>query len=215
MANGNTINPLVCSVDGCKGSRYRIKRGLCNKHYLKLLNYGDPLAGSPRIAQRRTESFLKNGIGYIALPGGRFTLVDVEDFPSVSHFLWGIIGGRSPTRYAFRAFIKDKKKTVIRLHNFIMNPPIGMFVDHIDRDGLNNRRSNLRLATRAQNSWNIGPLGGRWKGIHRVKNRFRATIRYNGRKEFLGSFIHEMDAVKAYNEAAKKYFGEFAYLNPL
>jgi hypothetical protein len=93
-----------------------------------------------------------------------------------------------------------------------------MFVDHIDHNGLNNRRSNLRLCTAQQNARNHRPQlrgSSKYKGVSWRQDGkvFRALIWHNGKSINLGRFKNEIDAAKAYDKAAKKYFGEFAYLN--
>jgi hypothetical protein len=95
--------------------------------------------------------------------------------------------------------------------------PAGLVIDHIDRDPLNNTRANLRLATIAQNNMNKSCRGGRskYKGIvYRARKKlWLARITVNGKCKYIKSCKSEIDAAKAYDKAAKKYFGEFAYLN--
>lgn len=119
------------------------------------------------------------------------------------------------------------------LHNVIwermMGTPVprGFLVDHINRDKLDNRRCNLRLATRAQNEANKrkrrtqagGKPSSKYKGVSYrkgyKKKPWRAVINYEKRYINIGNFKTEIEAAKAYNEAAKKYFGEFAFLNEI
>lgn len=96
-------------------------------------------------------------------------------------------------------------------------------VDHRDGDGLNNRRSNLRLATAQQNQWNRPKkrrLSGRnpdsgFKGVwwHRSVNKWAAGIRVENRNIHLGSFVDPKEAARIYDDAARKHFGEFARVN--
>jgi HNH endonuclease len=92
-------------------------------------------------------------------------------------------------------------------------------IDHINGDCLDNRRENLRKATRSQNMANQPKIGGTWsshyKGVTWFKQRqkWRAQIKIEGRNHHLGLFINEDDAAKAYDEAAFQAFGEFAHLN--
>jgi hypothetical protein len=99
----------------------------------------------------------------------------------------------------------------------IPDVPAGLVIDHINADGLDNRHANLRLATVAQNAANSRPRKSRagLKGVTfaKGKNRWRASIVANGSRIHLGYFRDPRDAAKAYDAAAKKYFGEFAYLN--
>ena len=99
----------------------------------------------------------------------------------------------------------------------------GQMVDHINRDKLDNRRENLRLCNMTESNRNRGPIHfkhsssitSKYKGVHWSKNKWRATIEVNGKKIYLGFFDNEQDAAIAYNEAAKKYFGDYAYLNEI
>lgn len=97
--------------------------------------------------------------------------------------------------------------------------PVGD-VDHINQDRADNRWSNLRQATRSQNSANVfihkrkgssGHLGVVWDS---PRQRWRAQIRVDGKKVNLGRFVELADALRAYNRKAKEVFGEFATLNP-
>ena len=104
------------------------------------------------------------------------------------------------------------------MHKQIMGDvPSGCLIDHANNDGLDNRRANLRIATVAQNAWNTRPrksLSG-LKGITFCKDKqlWRGNLCVNGRRIHLGYFKTPEDAARAYDEAAKKYFGAFARLN--
>lgn len=89
-------------------------------------------------------------------------------------------------------------------------------IDHIDRNKLNNKIENLRETTSSQNNRNKSIKGNstsQFKGVRKRKNRWHAELRVDGKKLFLGSFVTEKEAALAYNEAAIKYFGEFAFPN--
>lgn len=101
-----------------------------------------------------------------------------------------------------------------------MGTPKGMDTDHIDGNKLNNQKTNLRIATRTENARNQRPVRGgssQYKGVgwHKAANKWRADIRINGELKYLGLFTDEIQAAKSYNEAATKYFGEFAQINKL
>ena len=103
-------------------------------------------------------------------------------------------------------------------HREIMTPPTGMVVDHVNRDRLDNRRSNLRVCTQSQNLANSPKLRGgssRFKGVSIRRGRWRAQIGISGKIIHLGYFTDEAAAARAYNEAAQATFGEFALLNLL
>ena len=105
------------------------------------------------------------------------------------------------------------------MHHLVIDIPDGMYCDHINHNGLDNRKANLRPATGTQNIWHRRkfkkPSRSKYKGVDWAKdmNRWRARIRVNGRRIYLGSFKNEIDAAKAYDSAAKKYHGEYASLN--
>jgi len=105
--------------------------------------------------------------------------------------------------------------TRVYLHRHIMSAPGGLFVDHVDGDGLNNRRANLRLCTHVQNQLNKG-LSRRnttgFKGVTRgeCSGRWRAVITVNGRQRHLGTFDSPEEASAAYIAAAGELHGEFA-----
>jgi hypothetical protein len=149
---------------------------------------------------------------------GMVTIVDDEDFERVSQFKWMAYRARSKHTKVWHVRRSNFRKQIY-LHRFILNPPEGVFIDHINRDGLDNRRCNLRFCTLWENSLNASPRQGtsRFKGVCKRNDngRFRARIRVRGKLINLGTFVKEEDAARRYDEAAKLYFGEFAYLNNL
>ena len=105
------------------------------------------------------------------------------------------------------------------MHQEVIKVPQGMVIDHINRDGMNNRRANLRAATHSQNMCNRRKYSGtrhsRHKGIYWKEKvrKWQAMITFEKKTKSLGYFKNEIDAARAYDEAAKKYHGEFACLN--
>ena len=116
--------------------------------------------------------------------------------------------------YAMTNIWRDGRRTTTRMHQLITGWSL---TDHIDRNGLNNQRSNLRVATGRQNGLNSRSPGGgsRYKGVqwHKQARRWRARIRAHGVNYELGCYRNEADAGRAYDAAARELFGEFAYLN--
>lgn len=104
----------------------------------------------------------------------------------------------------------------IYLHRELMGALKNQIIDHKDRNPLNNQKSNLRFCTQAQNLANkrrLGKFKRIFKGVHQVRNRWYASISPNGKVIFLGGFSSAIEAGKAYDNAALKYFGDFASLN--
>lgn len=153
----------------------------------------------------------------IKLSKNMIALIDDCDLEKASQYKWRARKGRR-TYYA-TALIGDKReKKEIHLHNLIMNPEDGFMVDHIDLNGLNCQRSNLRICLYSQNSKNRSPWGlSRYLGVsivrHKTCVRWEAKIFSDGNRKYLGSFKTEEDAAIAYNDAAKIFHGEYANLN--
>ncbi|MCX5632993.1 MAG: AP2 domain-containing protein [Phycisphaerae bacterium] len=162
--------------------------------------------------------YRKNRYGYpfrkIKLTKGQYAIVDPEDYEKLIGYNWFAVEDLR-TFYAQR----NGNGKSIKMHRQIMNPPPGLFVDHQNHNGLDNRKANLKIATPAQNSRNR--LKGRrktsskYKGVYFMKgiNKWRADIYHNNKAIYLGYFENEEDAAKAYDNAAKIYHGDFASLN--
>jgi len=161
-------------------------------------------------------------IRLIALTKNKFAIVDAEDYERLKGFNWSARYGTN-TWYAVRcARVAEKsRKHLVWMHNVILPPLRGKMVDHRNHNGLDNRRGNLRIATRGQNTCNCGKRKGcssMFKGVCFHKNSRRRKhwdgyINVSGRRISLGCFMTEAEAAKAYDAAAKKYHGEFARLN--
>ena len=148
--------------------------------------------------------------------GTKRVLLDDEDFALVSNYTWCVTNGRG----TFYSHTKIKDKTVY-MHRLILgltDPKIPC--DHIDHNGLNNQRNNIRACTQSQNLCNRSPrkngsskyLGVCWDKEHR---KWKVLIHENKRSKFIGRFNLETDAAMAYNNAAKEIHGDFANLNPI
>ncbi len=162
----------------------------------------------------------------IPLTRGKVALVDAADFPRVSQYTWYAKQHYRSKHlwYAYRGVQVDYVKHYIALHRFILDAPPGVHVDHINGDGFDNRRSNLRFANQKQNGANqrkpvAKPSGysSRFKGVtwRKREEKWVAQIKVDYRNHWLGYFNTEEDAARAYNDAALDHWGEFAQLNSL
>jgi len=150
----------------------------------------------------------------IPLTQGKFAIVDAEDYYRLVEFRWHTTTGAN-TFYAVASPPGEKK---ITMHRMIMDAPGHLVVDHIDHNGLNNCKTNLRLCTTAQNNHNCSPKKGtssKYKGVgwNKGKKRWVAMVRFNNKIHFLGHFENEIDAARAYDKKAADLFGEFGHLN--
>jgi hypothetical protein len=165
---------------------------------------------------------LAEGAKLIPLTQDKFAIVDAEDYERFREYKWYAKKGYS-TYYAGSGmrFFKDGKYAGVKqklMHRLITNAPKGMMVDHINHNGLDNRKSNLRVCTREQNSHNLRPYRGgssKYKGVSRHKRDgvFEVNIRHKRKLIYLGRFKDEVEAAKAYDKKADELFGEFAFLN--
>lgn len=149
----------------------------------------------------------------IPLANGRgFALIDDADAELVGRYSWHL-HVTPHTNYADTWLTAPRRKVL--MHVLLMGQ---RGIDHINHDGLDNQRENLRVATQGQNLANQRPIRGgssRYKGVswHAQRSRWRADIRLAGRTRFLGYFTDQADAARAYDAAALTAWGEFAGLN--
>jgi len=201
----------ICIADGCdksaKGRKY------CVRHYKQMYRHG-------KILERTRfdlNEFIEDGSIcriYLYNKNGQKcaeTIVDIEDMEKCKTKKWRLTNG----------YVCSGEK--IYLHNFILDRETNMqeIMDHRDHNKLNNRKSNIRVCNKSQNAANLIKKNTRFsslfKGVYWRKSRKRwcAKIMKNYKSIYLGSFKKEIDAALAYNEAAKRIFGDFAYLNKI
>lgn len=149
----------------------------------------------------------------IQLTKGVVALVDDEDYEWLNQWNWQCMDG-----YAIRKDTQAANRHAYCMHRVIMDAPPGMEVDHINHNPSDNRRCNLRLCTKNQNNLNRkNKVPNHYKGIgfekRKVRNQWYARITIDKRQINLGYFASPEDAARAYDDAAKKYHGEFACLN--
>jgi hypothetical protein len=146
---------------------------------------------------------------YIPLTQNLFALVDAEDYEWLKDYKWHVTRrGACGTAYAGR---RERGRLVL-MHRQIMNPPKGMVVDHINGNGLDNRRCNLRICTQKQNVHNSRGRAGkksRFLGVSPAGDKWVAKV--GG--QYLGVFDDEVEAAKARDRRAREIYGEHAWLN--
>lgn len=160
-------------------------------------------------AIKNKEHLLIRGNNTISIPltKGKVAIIDNDDLHLVNSISWRL----HSQQYAY------SNKGL--MHRIIMKCPDGMEVDHINHDKLDNRKINLRICTKSENSRNTKSNIGsesRFKGVSlnlKIKSKWFAKIHFKGRNIYVGSFMEEEQAAMAYDKKAKELFGEFAYLN--
>jgi hypothetical protein len=153
----------------------------------------------------------------IKLTQGKEAIVDDEDFDYLNQWKWFYCKSRK-TGYAKRVSGKRPKQQQISMHRIIMQPNQGMEIDHIDHNGLNNQRQNLRNCSPTENKQNSskhrnntsGYVGVVWE---KRRKKWSANIQANNTNVFLGRFDNIEDAAQAYDVYARRYYGEFACTN--
>ncbi len=149
----------------------------------------------------------------INLTQGKVTIVDDDVYAEQCYHKWCLDG---TGRYANRSVGTRITHKAIFLHRLILNAQPGDICDHINGDTLDNRRENLRLVTKSQNSQNRVRQSNNtsgYKGVSWCQGKWQAYIKVNGKKIHLGTFSTPEEAARAYDAAAIKYFGKFAVLN--
>jgi len=145
----------------------------------------------------------------IVLSQGKVAVVDDADFEWLNQWKWYFCG-----QYARRSIGKNKPR--IFMHRVILNTPDGLETDHINNNKLDNRRDNLRICTHYENVRNspvrCSNTSG-YKGVSKSGNKWMATIEVFGKPLYLGTFNTAEEAARAYDDGAKKHFGEFANTN--
>lgn len=149
----------------------------------------------------------------IKLTKGQVAIVDDDDYTYLIQHRWYASRG-GDTYYPARTIRRKSEKKTILMHMQIL----GRYVDHINGNGLDNRRCNLRFASRRQNQWNTRRRRGKYlKGVIMKRDcnqyYFQPRIFVAGKPISLGCFSTELNAALAYDNAARKHFGEFACPN--
>jgi len=156
----------------------------------------------------------------IPLTQGKFAIVDDEDYEELSKYKW--FAHKEPSAwYAYRNVrLPNNKRTLISMHRQILNPPKGVGVDHINHNGLNNKKENIRECTNAQNQHNRRRVKdkttSKYKGVYydeRGKRKWVVRFKQDGKEHYVGCYYAETEAAEAYDRAVSKLRGNFACLN--
>jgi HNH endonuclease/AP2 domain len=145
-------------------------------------------------------------------------IIDIADYPIVSRYRWALLRTTEKNYYvATSLMVPGGGRKYVKLHRLLMSvSDPDTKVDHVDGDGLNCRRRNLRLATTQQNSCNRRKhkmQTSEYKGVRLARDKWEASVKVKGGQIYIGRFGTEREAAMAYNEAAARLHGEFARLN--
>ena len=200
----------MCTVQGCKCNKIFAKN-MCQRHYTQMRKYGKI---SDQINNGENIINIINGVAVMDLYdkcGNKIaeTIFDIEDIDKIKNHTWNRTDLQRSTYYC-------RSNKVGRLHRFILDvTDKSIIVDHINHNGLDNRRCNLRICTNSQNLCNCNlPKNNKsgHKGVYwdSTRSKWNTQITLNGKCVHLGRFDNIEDANKARNNAAKKYYKEFA-----
>ena len=172
----------------------------------------------PNCVATSVGSFIGDNMKEIPLTQGKITLVDDEDYEYLMQWKWYAEKTKSGFMAVRHSSTKHGIRNTILMHRLIMRCPKNMQVDHIHHDELDNRKNELRICTNRQNCHNRIPTRGLpspFKGVYWDTScrRWRSRITINGKLTYIGIFVNEIDAARAYDKKAKEHFGNFAYLN--
>ena len=155
---------------------------------------------------------IRESLAEIHLSGGGIALIDVRDIPLVQGFCW-----RAHPNGSGKTYVTTKRKGTgtLYMHRLLANPPDGPVVDHINGDGLDNRRQNIRVCGQSDNAKNRQASSLKPKGVFKDHQRetWRAAIRVNGVRHRSRTFKTEAEAAAEYDRMARDLHGEFARTN--
>lgn len=148
----------------------------------------------------------------IELTKGLFAEVDPEDFEWLNQWSWHTL---KCGKHFYAAMREKNKGKIILMHRLILKAKKKEIVDHKDGNGLNNNKTNIRICNLMQNRANQKAIGKtlKFKGIKKHRKKFQAHIGYKNKLIYIGTFISDIEAARAYDKKALEIFGEFANIN--
>ena len=156
----------------------------------------------------------------IPLAEGKYVLLDPDDYERIAHYTWNLItDGNNKYAVRFVEGSRTRSHKTISMHREIFSSPKGLCVDHINGNGLDNRKENLRLASKMQNCWNRKKMRGnctsRFKGVwwNKKSKKWESSVFCDGKSHYLGFFNDEEAAARAYDAKARELYGEYARPN--
>jgi hypothetical protein len=158
------------------------------------------------MARRIKPIRIEGNLAYVPLSQGLHAIIDAEDAEFIGQWNWSAKRGTN-TFYAVRTItISPEKQKVLRMHRIIIDAKEGLEVDHINRNGIDNRRSNLRLVTHQENAYNVGLFKSNSSGATGVywdknRNKWQAKIKKDQKNIFLGRFETKEEAINAWGKA--------------
>lgn len=147
-----------------------------------------------------------------------FVLIDIEDLELINKYTWHVNYNKAGNCYARTTIRVEGKQKKVFMHRLITGAKQGFDIDHINRNGLDNRKINLRLVTRSQNAMNSVSnknTSSKYKGVtwKNNNNKWEVAITKLGQRYYLGLYQDEIQAAKVYDLKAKELFGKYALLN--
>ena len=159
-----------------------------------------------------TDVYIQEDVAKFSVCGVEFT-IDAEDLMFLENRSWHLLTHKERLRTYLRGWDSSKKKKVL-FHREIMKAEQGVQVDHINGNSLDNRKSNLRVCSHAENIWNRSAHSNNtsgYKGVSKSDNKWKACIKKHGKFYYLGVFDTPQEASEAYNSASKQLHEKFSH----
>ena len=198
----------ICKIDGCENPVD--SQGLCHKHYAQVrrVGYTHRTRNDPNIFEEIDNGYLIwlcDSQGHLRAK----TTIDLEDYKKTKGLKWCL---------GSHGYVEHAARNLLLHHHIFIKPMYGYEIDHRDRNKLNNRRSNLRIADHTHNNANIGLRSDNKTGLkgvswNKLNKKYVAQIGYYKNNMTLGLFVDKYDAARVYDKKALELYGEFAVIN--